>query len=326
MRRYLRARRAYFIGFFVVFLVFFAVFRLYGLPLAAVAYPSLICAAAGLVALVADALRFRARRRALTALADAVPQSETELPPEDAFPGAEWRKIARALIAENARRANNARDQLNDCAEYYTAWAHQIKTPISAMRLTLQNEDTALSRGLSQELGRVERYVEMALTFARLDSESTDFVFRSCSLDEVARGAIRRFSGEFIARRLKLSYSAANVAVVTDEKWLRFAVEQVLSNALKYTRVGEIKVSVTEDAKIIVDDTGIGIAPEDLPRVFEKGYTGFNGRVDLRASGVGLYLCRRVLARLGAEISVRSKVDVGTTVVISLNPREVSGD
>lgn len=314
------------IGFFVIMAVFLAVFRLYGLPMAAALYPALICAALGLVCLFADCARFRARLRALTALLSRLPETEAELPAEAASPAREWREIARLLTEENARRVNEFRDSLNNCAEYYTAWAHQIKTPISAMRLTLQNEDTPLSRALMQELGRIERYVDMALTFARLDSESTDFVFRSCSLDAVARAAIRRFSGEFIARRLKLTYSAADVSAVTDEKWLLFAVEQVLSNALKYTRTGEIRVSVTDDCRIVIEDTGIGIAPEDLPRVFEKGYTGFNGRVDLRASGVGLYLCKRVLNRLGAGISVASAVDVGTTVTISLNPRPASGD
>lgn len=326
MRSYFRARRAYLIGLILVFGVFLSVFALYGLPVMAVVYPGLICLTVFLAAFLWDFSRFRARRRALRALSNRAAESESMLPTEDAFPAKEWRDVACALVNENARLTSEARDKLNDCAEYYTAWAHQIKTPISAMRLTLQNEDTALSRTLTQELGRVEQYVEMALTFARLDSDSTDFVFRECSLDAVARGAIRRFSGEFIARRLKLDYSAADTKAVTDEKWLSFAVEQVLSNALKYTKTGGITVTVTEDAKIVIRDTGIGIAPEDLPRVFEKGYTGFNGRTDLRASGVGLYLCRRVLSRLGARIWVESVVDEGTTVTIALNVRPVSGD
>ena len=201
---------------------------------------------------------------------------------------------------------------------YYTVWAHQIKTPIASMGLNLQNEDTPLSRQLSSDLTRIEQYVEMVLTFLRLDSDSTDYVIRAHSLDAIVRQAVRKFAGEFISRKLKLIYAPMDVTVITDEKWLSFVVEQVLSNALKYTPRGSIHICLEAPKIFCIRDTGIGIAPEDLPRTFEMGYTGFNGRADRKATGIGLYLCRRICKNLGHTISAASVPGEGTVIRINL--------
>ena len=202
--------------------------------------------------------------------------------------------------------------------DYYTVWAHQIKTPIAAMRLTLQNEDTPLTRKLTNDLYRIEQYVEMVLTFLRLNSDSTDYVFKEYNLDNIVKSAVKRFSSEFIGRKLRLIYDPLNTSVITDEKWLSFVIEQVLSNALKYTPSGSITISLVGEKTLRIEDTGIGIAPLDLPRIFENGYTGINGRTDKKASGIGLYLCRRVCNNLGHTITANSTVDVGTAIDIDL--------
>ena len=202
--------------------------------------------------------------------------------------------------------------------DYYTVWAHQIKTPIAAMRLTLQNEDTPLTRKLTNDLYRIEQYVEMVLTFLRLNSDSTDYVFKEYDLDNIVKSAVKKFSSEFIGRKLRLIYDPLNTSVITDEKWLSFVIEQVLSNALKYTPSGSITISLVGEKTLRIEDTGIGIAPSDLPRIFENGYTGFNGRTDKKASGIGLYLCRRVCNNLGHTITANSTVDVGTAIDIDL--------
>lgn len=170
----------------------------------------------------------------------------------------------------------------------------------------------------TEQLQSVEQYVEMVLGYLRLESPSSDYVIRNYALDDIVRQAVRKYASQFIRRRLRLEYTPLNVSVITDEKWLLFVIEQVLSNALKYTRSGSVSITLEAPKTLCIRDTGIGIAPEDLPRVFEKGFTGCNGRTDKRATGIGLYLCRRILEKLGHTIAITSTVGEGTTVRIGL--------
>ena len=186
------------------------------------------------------------------------------------------------------------------------------------MRLLLQDADTDEQRALLEQLQSVEQYVEMVLGYLRLESPSSDYVIRNYALDDIVRQAVRKYASQFIRRKLRLEYTPLNVSVITDEKWLLFVIEQVLSNALKYTRSGSVSITLEAPKTLCIRDTGIGIAPEDLPRVFEKGFTGSNGRTDKRATGIGLYLCRRILEKLGHTIAITSEVGVGTTVRIGL--------
>ncbi|MCD8149135.1 MAG: sensor histidine kinase [Clostridiales bacterium] len=202
--------------------------------------------------------------------------------------------------------------------DYYSIWAHQIKTPIAAMRLLLQGQDSEMSRRLGVELNRIESYADMVMTYLRLDGDSTDYVFRQSDLDEIVRGAIRRFSGEFIARKISLFNEPLNQTILTDEKWLSFVIEQILSNALKYTPSGSISIYMEPPQVLCIQDTGIGIASEDLPRIFEQGFTGCNGRTDKKASGIGLYLCKRICDDLGCQISAASQPGEGTVIRLNL--------
>lgn len=321
-RRYLRAQCPAAGLFALCCAVFGTAFWLYSLPLAAVGYPALVCAVLWLVYVLLRGAKAARKHRILASLTDAL--TEDMLPDGMTPDDADYRRII-ALLRE-ARAAQEAADarRYADMIDYYTLWAHQIKTPIAAMRLTLQNEDTPLSRRLTTELGRVERYVEMVLAYLRLDAASTDYVLREYELDPIVRVAVKKFSGEFIERRLALDFQPTNARVLTDEKWLSFVLEQLLSNALKYTPEGKISVYLEADATLCVADTGIGIAPEDVPRVFEPGYTGYNGRADKHSSGLGLYLCRRVCQNLGHTISVQSEPGRGTTVRIGLERRKLA--
>ena len=298
--------------------VFAVSFFLYRLPLAAVLYPAAISALIGIGFFIGGFWRVRAHHRQLEALRQQTAAMIADLPAPCGVEAADYQALVRTLQTEMAEREARADARYQDMLEYYTVWAHQIKTPIASMRLTLQNEDTPLARSLSSDLFRIEQYADMVLAFLRLDSPATDYVFREQSLDAIVRQAVRRFAPEFIGRHLQLDYHPCNAAVVTDEKWLAFVIEQVLSNALKYTREGGITIYMADEHTLCVADTGIGIAPEDLPRIFERGYTGYNGRSDKRASGIGLYLCRRVCRALGADITVHSTVGEGTVVSIRL--------
>ena len=316
--QYLKQRRRIFI-LGVVFCVIFAVsFLLYHLPIGAVIYPTLLCATLGILIMVFDFLRVKREHEALNSIRSMTDVIAESLPKIDGIKDEDYQQILRLLSEEH----NNYRTQTNrkyaDMIDYYTVWAHQIKTPIASMRLHLQNEDSALSRTLTSDLHRIEQYVEMVLTFLRLNSESTDYVIKEYDLDKIIKGAVRKFSSDFIGRKLSLVYEPVNTTVITDEKWLSFVIEQVLSNALKYTSTGSIIITQENKKVLRIRDTGIGIAPEDLPRVFEKGYTGYNGRTDKKASGIGLYLCKRICNNLGHTITARSIVDVGTIIDIDL--------
>ena len=317
-RLYLRAQRRgmLFLGFCC--LIFTVSFALYGLPLGAVLYPAALCAAAGGIILLLSLRKSRAVCQELSLMQHHPADLPDELPAAQSPQEQAYQALLLALHADRQKLKSDMNARYHDMTEYYTVWAHQIKTPIAAIRLALQNEDTPLSRRLTGEVGRVEQYVQMALTYLRLGSDSSDYVIRSCALDNIVRPAVRRFAGEFIQRKIQLNYQMLNYTVITDEKWLGFVVEQVLSNALKYTPQGSVSIYMEPEGVLCIRDTGIGVAPEDLPRVFEKGYTGYNGRSHRKASGLGLYLCREILTRLGHSVSAESQVDHGTTIRIDL--------
>ena len=317
-RLYLRAQRRGMLFWGFCCLIFTVSFALYGLPLGAVLYPAALCAAAGGIILLLSLRKSRAVCQELSLMQHHPADLTDELPAAQSPQEQAYQALLLALHADRQKLKSNMNARYHDMTEYYTVWAHQIKTPIAAIRLALQNEDTPLSRRLTGEVGRVEQYVQMALTYLRLGSDSSDYVIRSCALDDIVRPAVRRFAGEFIQRKIQLNYQMLNYTVITDEKWLGFVVEQVLSNALKYTPQGSVSIYMEPEGVLCIRDTGIGIAPEDLPRVFEKGYTGYNGRSHRKASGLGLYLCREILTRLGHSVSAESQVDHGTTIRIDL--------
>ena len=295
------------------------IFFLYQLSPEPVLYVALLWLLAGLTACMTGFSNYRKKLQQLTLVATAPDVNLSRMDtPSDQIESLQ-QDIMHRLNQMRMNVETAGRKSLEEMTDYYTMWVHQIKTPIASMRLTLEGSDTPESRRLSAELGRIERYVEMALVYLRLDSESSDYVIREFELDPFIRRAVKKFAGEFISKRLSLELEPSGASVVSDEKWLAFVVEQVLSNSLKYTREGSVRIYLAEPKTLCIRDTGIGIAPEDLPRVFDKGYTGLNGRADLRASGLGLYLCRRVCRKLGHEISAVSAPGKGTEIRIDLS-------
>ena len=317
-RRYLRQHRLAMVVFLLCCALLAGSFALYRLPLAAVAYPAALCLLVCGAAAAWDYARTCRRHRRMAELRTAANAMLLALPAPEAIGEADCMAAIEALrrAASERETANTARHR--EMVDYYTAWVHQIKTPIAAMRLLLQDADTDEQRALLEQLQSVEQYVEMVLGYLRIESPSSDYVIRNYALDDIVRQAVRKYASQFIRRKLRLEYAPLNVSVITDEKWLLFVIEQVLSNALKYTRSGSVSITLEAPKTLCIRDTGIGIAPEDLPRVFEKGYTGSNGRTDKRATGIGLYLCRRILAKLGHSITIVSTPGAGTTVRIGL--------
>lgn len=222
------------------------------------------------------------------------------------------------IYHDNLTQQNQALTKYNNLQDITTLWAHQIKTPISAMRLLLQQDESDENNEIREELFEIEKYVQMLLGYYRLNSESNDFVIRRIDCEPIIRTVIREYAKFFIRKKIQIDVSNLNITVLSDEKWLGFVFEQILSNALKYTYEGKITISTEKGNTIVIEDTGIGIQEEDLPRVFEKGYTGYNGRSDKKSTGLGLYLSKLILNKLGHTITIDSVLNKGTTVRINL--------
>ena len=320
---YIKQHRLALLAFVLCAVLFAATFLFYRFPLKAVLYPTVLCLVllAGFAA--ADIVRTRKKHAELERIKCFDAKLADSFPEADGVLEADYQEIIHLMREQHERAEQRTEQGLREMMDYYTVWVHQIKTPIASMRLALQNEDTAESRQLQSELGRIERYVEMVLTFLRLGADSTDYVIKEHELDDIVRGAVKKLAGDFINKKIKLEYTELDEKVLTDEKWLSFVVEQVLSNALKYTSEGTVSIYTESPKTLCIRDTGIGIAADDLPRVFENGYTGYNGRSDKRASGIGLYLCRRVCNKLGHTISAESKAGEGTVIRIALDKKKL---
>lgn len=308
------------IGLFLSFLIIFVlIFALCHLPLGAVLYAAGLCLFLALFIGGRDYFRFCRNHRHLEYLKKEIRVTADHFPEAANLIEEDYQEALRELYDEKQQITTLMNQKYRDMIDYYTIWVHQIKTPIAAMRLQLQSEDSDRSRELLEELQRIEQYVEMVLTYLRLDTGATDYVLKEYDLDDIVRQAVRKYASQFIRKKITLEYEPLSCSVLTDEKWLLFVVEQVISNALKYTRSGVISIMLESPKTLCIRDTGIGIDPEDLPRIFEKGFTGYNGRSDKKASGIGLYLCRRICNNLEHRIRAESTVDAGTVIRIDLD-------
>lgn len=336
IKQYIKGHKLFIILYIGICMIFAATFILYRLPLMAVIYPVLL----GLVlSVVVFLIGINSEKEKHAVMEDAQNRGiylNLEALPSDTVLEEDYRQVVELLLEERAKNITAMNTKYQDLSQYYTLWAHQIKTPIASMRLKLSGEDSSVSRELSSDLFRIEQYVDMVMTYVRLGSDSTDYTFRECELDSIIRTNVKKFSSDFIRKKLSLEFEPRNLSVLTDEKWLGFVLEQLLSNALKYTQTGKICIETgvetvgPEDGEqgkcyLIVSDTGIGISPENLPRIFEIGFTGVNGRMENnRASGIGLYLVKRICSNLGIEITAESEVGKGTIMKLVFSGKKVS--
>lgn len=316
--RYLKQSANFLLLFTIFAAIYHIIFAIYSLPFEAVAYPTALCTFIGAACLIIGFVRTKQRHDALCEIMNSSSETSSTLPPPQCITDSDYSRIITLLCDEMKTRESNAAARYNTMIDYYTTWAHQIKTPIASMRLRLQQEDTPFSHSLSSDLLRIDQYADMVMTFLRLDSESNDYVLKEYALDPIICQAVRKYAPEFIMRKLTLDYKPICASAVTDEKWLLFVIEQIISNALKYTPSGSISIYLEAPRTLCIADTGIGIAPEDLPRIFERGYTGMNGRNDKKASGIGLYLCSRICHNLCHSITASSSEN-GTVIKIDMS-------
>ena len=308
------------------YLIFGLVFRLQQIPFHVILYPCLLWSfIIGILAVrdLTDYVRGHEKRMKILQLVDLLQGEQVEasgLVEED------YQRLLEYQYMEKQQQIDEVMKEYRGVKEYITMWAHQIKTPITALELLYQegllHEKLEISE-CQAKLFEIEQYVDITLQYMRLDNVNSDLVLQTISMDAMIKEMIKYFRKTFFSKKLSLDYIPCHLEVVTDEKWLVFVGKQILSNALKYTSEGGIRIAGEEVVegtqtirKLIIEDTGIGIAKEDLPRILEKAYTGYNGRMDKKATGIGLYLSKEILQKLNHQLVITSEEGRGTRVEI----------
>lgn len=231
------------------------------------------------------------------------------------------------LLRQSIDTVTDKEKSMKEMQDYYAVWAHQIKTPIAASNLLIQTmeSDEQKIKELKIEMFKIEFYVDAVMNFLKLGDITSDYVFKKYDMGNMVNKSVKKFASQFITKKISISISDINKEIYTDEKWFCYIIEQILSNSVKYTgKNGKVSIYITENTEkdsvtLVIEDNGIGISKEDIPRIMEKGFTGFNGRMNKKSTGIGLYLCNSAAKKLGIQIEIESEVGKGTKVMLILN-------
>lgn len=349
---YLKYKKESIIQLISMYIVFFLVIWLYNLPYYnAFIFAMELYGVIYVTYMIYDYCRFVRKYRILEENLKVKDMQSLNLPQKENVIDGMYGRIIKELLEQKKRQFDAALISGKNLKDYYACWAHQIKTPIAAVKLMLQsmredeentnNRSEKLSK-INQEMFKIEFYTDAVMNYLRLEDISSDYEFKECRLDTVIKKSVKRFAPQFIGRHISLHLEEINDTICTDAKWLGFIIEQLISNAIKYNNDGgsvrvytihknsALEENVNGDGnfgkllrndntiQLIIEDTGIGISPEDIPRIMERGFTGYNGRLDKKSSGIGLYLCKKAADRLGFVISFDSEYKAGARAVISM--------
>lgn len=315
--------------FFIFIMIFFIVYFLYNLPLEPVLYAALLVIISGFLFCIYDFKNYYNKHIFLKDVLNKIKFKLDNLPDIETLIEKDYQEIIKSIHIDKATLLFNADNKYSEMVDYYTMWIHQIKTPIAAFSMLVQSMEECKEKQLmKQELFKIEQYVEMVMHYIRLENLSSDLKLEEYSLEDVVFKTVKKFATVFIYNKITLKLDEIDCRIITDEKWITFVLEQILSNALKYTKKGSISIYMDKNSEktLIIKDTGIGIAEEDIPRVFERGFTGYNGRMDKKSTGIGLYLCKEIITRLSHKISITSEVGEGSKVAIDFSAKEISGE
>ena len=218
-------------------------------------------------------------------------------------------------------KVKHYKDEQIEYREYIETWVHEIKTPIASAKLILENDNSNLSERINYEMKRVEGFIEQVLYYARSSDVSKDYIIKEFSLRSVVMKSVKSNSRDFINKNIKLDIRGIEGNIFSDKKWVEFIINQIIINAVKFSIPNEGKVSIYSKVNenniiLTIEDNGVGINEKDIDRVFEKGFTGENGRKFGKSTGIGLYLCKKLCDKLGIGISLNSKENIGTKVNI----------
>ncbi|WP_208324094.1 sensor histidine kinase [Paenisporosarcina antarctica] len=231
-----------------------------------------------------------------------------------------------SLLRDLRELENLHADRQADQLDYFILWLHQIKTPISAISLLNQSSASKEVKQIAQELLRLEDYTHMALNYVKLEESGAEMDLEEVDMDEIIKKAVKKYSILFIYKGIKLDYRTVGMQVLSDGQWLQNLLEQILSNSLKYTpSSGTIYIykDTNNEQTLVIEDNGIGIRPEDLPKIFNKGYSGLNGRLHEKSTGLGLFLSKKICQRLGHQLDIQSEQGTGTRVLIDMSRKEL---
>lgn len=316
--------RINYIGIYIIFIFIFSiVFYLYSLPLETIMYATLLCAFFSIIFTVVGIYKYYQRDKKLQNIKYNISHNIDGLPHPQNLIEKDYQGIIKTLYKNKIDLISERDKKHTDLIEYFTLWTHQIKTPISAAHLILQSKNSYINEDIEKQLFEIEEYVDMALQYLRLENISSDLKLEEYSLLSIIKKSIKSYSKIFIYKNIKLNLKENDIKVITDEKWLLFVIKQILSNALKYTYKGEIYIEIDNKKVLTIKDTGIGISKEDIARIFERGFTGYNGRMNKKSTGLGLYLSKNILDKLNHKISIISEIGIGTTVKIDLSSIEL---
>ena len=335
---FLKIRKVPIIIFTGIVVIFGILFYLYDIPFDAIIYGSELSFAWSAVCLLIDFYKYYKRHKLLHINREQFFENAEELPEYMDIIECDYQELVKELSQAKQDFISQNRIARKEMLDYYGMWVHQIKTPIAAMDILLQNteqflyeEDIVNSRinkrleiiqesipvsDMKMELFKIEQYVEMALNYLRVEDISSDLSFKKHAVDDMVRQVIRKYAKIFISKKIKMDFKPTGSYIVTDDKWFVFVLEQLISNALKYTKQGQISIYM-EDKSLVIEDSGIGIPAEDLPRIFEKGFTGYNGRENKKSTGIGLYLCKNIMDKLQWNITADSEVGSGTKIYLT---------
>ena len=327
---FLKIRKVLIIIFTGIVVIFGILFYLYDIPFDAIIYGCELSFVWSAVCLLIDFYKYYKRHKLLHINREQFFDDAEQLPEYMDIIEYDYQELAKKLYQAKQELISKNRIAKKELLDYYGMWVHQIKTPIAALDILLQNTERMLYQldgkemmqkaisvsDMKMELFKIEQYVEMALNYLRVEDISSDLVFKKHELDDMVRQVIRKYAKIFISKKIKIDFKPTKACIVTDEKWFIFVLEQIISNALKYTKKGQISIYMKEKS-LVIEDTGIGIPAEDLPRIFEKGFTGYNGRENKKSTGIGLYLCKNIMDKLQWNITVDSEVGSGTKIYLT---------
>lgn len=327
---FLKIRKVLIIIFIGIVVIFGILFYLYDIPFDAIIYGCELSFVWCAVCLFIDFYKYYKRHKLLHINREQFFDDAEQLPEHMDIIEYDYQELAKKLYQAKQELISKNRIAKKELLDYYGMWVHQIKTPIAALDILLQNTERMLYQldekemmqkaisvsDMKMELFKIEQYVEMALNYLRVEDISSDLVFKKHELDDMVRQVIRKYVKIFISKKIKIDFKPTKACIVTDEKWFIFVLEQLISNALKYTKKGQISIYMKEKS-LVIEDTGIGIPAEDLPRIFEKGFTGYNGRENKKSTGIGLYLCKNIMDKLQWNITVDSEVGSGTKIYLT---------